>query len=555
MKLESILILGRWPIGVLAGSAFLGIVLLAGFGYRATQEWQRSSELLVTREMEDGADLLALALQRDMRDVQSRVLANRDWAESSASLADTSTQVAGAFARYPYPESFFTWQKDDPRVVFFHRADRYPEWMPPDSGTQTYPVIISFDPPAVAPLRRRIDQYASSHIRYVALNTSIDDQPYQVIARLVYADPLQIEPESVLGFTVNLGWVRGAYFAELFSQVMPIASRGAGLDIGILDEQGQAVWGTVDGSRPMVREFPLLFLDPSVGKVALDADGKVRRWRLLASPPRSAVALAAKRADQSLLLVSIAAFPLCVGLFLSMRAVQKGVRLAALRSDFVSSVTHDLKMPLANIRALADTLALRSVPPERIQTYSRHLKHEATRLTRLVENLLAYARVTDVANVYSFEPIVPARLIKEVLQGFRQPLAERQFAVQIKVPDDLPLVRADRSAMHLALENLIDNAIRYSGETRALDVSAEPGDRMVTFVIEDHGIGITPEELVSVRRKFVRGRSGVSTGTGLGLTIVGRIVADHGGTFTIESEYGRGTVARVTLPVSEDESG
>jgi two-component system phosphate regulon sensor histidine kinase PhoR len=223
-----------------------------------------------------------------------------------------------------------------------------------------------------------------------------------------------------------------------------------------------------------------------------------------------------------------------------------------MRSEFVSSVTHDLKMPLANIHAMADTLALRTVSPDKIRTYGGHLRQEAKRLARLVDNLLAYARVTDVANVYSFEPIVPARLVNDALQSFQQPLSERQFQVELTVPDDLPLVRADRAAMVLALDNLIDNAIRYSGDRRIIQITAASRGRSVVLDIQDHGIGIPSEELPTVTQKFVRGRSAPSGGSGLGLAIVSRIVADHFGSFTLESTYGMGTLARVILPVSQE---
>ena len=99
----------RWRTTLLAGAACLGVVALLGFGYRATREWQRSADRLITLDTTEVADLLVTAVTRDMRGVQSRVLANRDWAESSVSFADTSTQVAIAFTRYPYPESFFSW--------------------------------------------------------------------------------------------------------------------------------------------------------------------------------------------------------------------------------------------------------------------------------------------------------------------------------------------------------------------------------------------------------------------------------------------------------------
>ena len=95
---------GRYLSFVLAILLCFGVSSLLGFGYRATKAWQRSSELLVAREMDDSSTCWSPLSCGICRGAQSRVLANRDWSESSISLADTSTQVASAFARYPYPE-------------------------------------------------------------------------------------------------------------------------------------------------------------------------------------------------------------------------------------------------------------------------------------------------------------------------------------------------------------------------------------------------------------------------------------------------------------------
>jgi two-component system phosphate regulon sensor histidine kinase PhoR len=223
-----------------------------------------------------------------------------------------------------------------------------------------------------------------------------------------------------------------------------------------------------------------------------------------------------------------------------------------MRSDFVSSVTHDLKMPLANIRVLADTLALRPVAAEKIQYYARFLKQESMRLTRLIDNLLAYARVTDVAEVYRFEPVAIPRLVETVLQSFQQPLGEKKkLAIEVDIPGDVPPVRADHAGMMLALDNLVDNAIRYSGDNVEIRISARREGARVVLEVRDRGVGIPADELTTVRKKFVRGRLAQSPGTGLGLTIVNRIVADHGGSFELESNQGTGTTARVSLSVAE----
>ncbi len=550
MKVEKIIAWGGWLTALLAVAVVLGIGTLLGFGYRATREWQRSSQLLVDRDTAENLDQIATALARDMQGAQSRVLANRDWGELSIdALTDTSDQVATAFARYPYPESFFSWgdaRRHD--IVFFNRANRYPHWMPQSDEPHAFPVVVVRNPPGADDLRRRIDVYGKARTRYVAFNTEMGGQPYQVIARLSYSDPLDENLQSVIGFTVNLAWVRGSYFHDILSQVV---SRGSRLNVAVIDADGKPVVGAASTADAMVREFPLLFLDPLTSRIAM-APGTSKTWTIAARhSPDSALLGAAQGADETLLVAGAAALTLAIGLVLAVRAVRAGLALTTMRSEFVSSVTHELKMPLANIRAMADTLARRPMEAAKIRTYADYLVQEAKRLTRLVDNLLAYSRITDVTNVYSFEPIAASELIDDVLQSFRHPIAERGFKVDCDIPDDLPLVRADRAAMVLALDNLVDNAIRYSRDQGSLRVTARQEGGVVIIEISDRGAGIPADELPFVYRKFVRGRvTRTTSGSGLGLAIVSRIVADHHGTFVLESEYGVGSTARVRLPVA-----
>ena len=553
MKVESVIAWGGWLTALLAVAVCLGIATLLGFGYRATREWQRSSELLMERDTAQSADLLVTAVTRDMRGAHSRVLANRDWGELSLeSLTDTSDQVATAFARYPYPESFFSWQHNSPHgVVFFNRANRYPAWMPRPTEPHRYPVALVMNPPEGDALREKVAAFTAAGFRYATFDMTLGGQRYQIVARLVYADPLQERLHSVIGFTVNLAWVRQSYFADILSQVAPIATRGNSLDIAVLDDAGQRVWGREGRDPVLVRKFPLLFLDPSVSMVALGSNPAVRTWTIRTSQSTdSALVSAAQGADEALLAAGAAALTLALGLILAIRAVRAGVALTAMRSDFVSSVTHELKTPLANIRAMADTLARRPIGGETVRDYAELLMQEAKRLTRLVDNLLAYARVTDVTEMYAFEPIALAELIDDVLQNFRHPLSEREFKVEVDIPTDLPLVRADRTAMMLTLDNLVDNAIRYSPREHFLRVAARREGPNVAIEVQDRGVGIATEELSLVRRKFARGRLARADGSGLGLAIVSRIIADHQGTFVLESKVGTGTTAKVYLPIA-----
>jgi hypothetical protein len=171
---------------------------------------------------------------------------------------------------------------------------------------------------------------------------TLGGEPYQIVARLVYADPLQEQLHSVIGFTVNLAWVRTSYFSDILSQVAPIATRGNTLDIAVLDDSGKRVWGRESDRPALVRKFPLLFVDPSVSMVALDSDAAERDWTIRTSQSTNAAVIdAAQGADETLLAAGAAALTLALGLILAIRAVRAGVALTAMRTDFVSSVTHE----------------------------------------------------------------------------------------------------------------------------------------------------------------------------------------------------------------------
>src|SRR5262245_46460747 len=143
------------------------------------------------------------------------------------------------------------------------------------------------------------------------------------------------------------------------------------------------------------------------------------------------------------------------------RAVAANNRLAAMRSEFVAGVTHELKTPIATIRAISQTLAAPGPTPEMIQEFAQVTLHEASRLTRLIDNLLSYSRITDVTEIYTFEPIHPAALVADVMKEFSIQTQEAKATVTLDVPRELPSVLVDRTAAHLMLGNLIDNALRF----------------------------------------------------------------------------------------------
>ncbi len=541
----------------MAAGICLSVALLSWFGYRAIRNSQRNARLLLERRTSDAADLLQLALARDMRGVHDSVLLSSRWtADLLEPPYDITTIVASAFARYPYPESFFGWRGaiDARSIVFFNRLDRLPAWSSARSHNGRFPVVVEQGVPIGGLIVERLVKNKVRDSELSVFEVELAGTPYQFIARLLYEDPFHARLTGGLGFAVNLTWARSAYFPELTRQVGRIGGAREGLSLAIVDDRRTPIVQAdpVDARGSISRRpFPLLFFDPSL--VALDhpPDLNVREWTIQVAAAGSDATLAAGGiADiRTLVVVAGAAGVLALGLALTTAALRASARLAEMRSEFMSTVTHELKTPLATIRAVGDSVATGRVNGEAtLKEYALIVVQESKRLARLVDNVLAYSRITDLTEAYHFEALDVGALVEEALERFAPQLSSGGFALAVDVPMDIPPIRADRSAMQLLLDNLIDNALRYSGSSRWLGIDAGKADGAIRLRISDRGIGIPPEELELVVRKFFRGRKAGSGGSGLGLTIARRIVTDHGGQFTIDSKEGRGTTVTIVLP-------
>lgn len=550
----------RGSIAWMAAGVCISVTMLTWYGYQGIREWQHSSTLLTARRANETADLLVTALTRDMRSVQDSVLTSPRLDEFTFDPPqDLSNVVAGAFARYPYPESFFGWHgAANPRTVwFFNRADRPPAWTAPAAIPTRFPVTIAGNEEIADQLISRIARDASGGQRFSCFEVRLGDADYQIVAALRYRDAFREQLDRVFGFTVNLQWVRTNYFPELTSQVAHIGSTGTGLDLAVLDDRDRLITSTqasVRAGQPNRRPFELLFFDPRLVALQLPADLPRRLWFVQVTVARDPTLSAAiHAADRTLAVAALAAVALAVGLVLTGRAARTTAQLAEMRSEFVSTVTHELKTPIATIRAAGDTLASGRIPnADTSREYAHIVVQEAKRLARLVDNLLAYARITDVTDAYSFEPMSVCEIVSEVLDGFRSQLRNGGFDIELDIPH-LPPIYADRTAVELLFDNLIDNAIRYSDKTKWMRIRAYPADRFVAVEIADRGIGIPDDEIGRVTRKFVRGRLARSGGSGLGLAIATRIATDHGGAITIASTLGAGTTVTASLPMAADD--
>jgi signal transduction histidine kinase len=362
-----------------------------------------------------------------------------------------------------------------------------------------FPVEVWERAPFSTEFVSRFEHEAARGSRTAVFQTTIGGDVYQVIARLLYEDEVRASLNGVFGFTVNLSWVQQHYLRDLASQVAQIAGMSDELTVQVLDEEGRslvAIGGTPITGSLKSRQLPLLFADPLLTPPESPRSSHRTHFTIevgiKADPGRQAAFRSARRMA---LFTSGAVLALGVGFLMTARAIRVQARLAELRSDFVSTVTHNLKAPITSIRILGETLARRTDHADSgVRKYGMMLVQETSQLARLVDNLLAYSRVTDVTEIYSFESVALDQLVEKALGSFGPRLVADKFDVNVEIPDDLPDLRADSTALGLTLINLIDNAIRYSGEQKWLRITASRQGEDVSIVIADHGDGIPADE-------------------------------------------------------------
>jgi signal transduction histidine kinase len=241
---------------------------------------------------------------------------------------------------------------------------------------------------------------------------------------------------------------------------------------------------------------------------------------------------------------------------LMMISARRAQLLARRQLDFVAGVSHELRTPLAVIKSAAWSLTRGVVKdPDGIKRYSQLIGSESDRLIDMIEQVLEYAGARSGNQKLDLQPTDIPQLIDEVLAAAQPLLSEGRFEVEKRVAPELPLVLAQAPALSRALRNLIDNAMKYSGESRWIGVSADvtgAGNKSeVRITINDRGPGIPADEITHIFDPFWRGSEATSAqihGNGLGLNLVKTIIEAHEGDISVRSTPGNGSSFSIVLP-------
>ena len=264
------------------------------------------------------------------------------------------------------------------------------------------------------------------------------------------------------------------------------------------------------------------------------------------------------------------------GLFASHRAFHRQRELNELKSNFVSSVSHELRAPIASVRLMAENLDGAKVPdPGKQREYFKFIVQECRRLSSLIENVLDFSRIEQGRKQYEFEPTDVSGLLKQTIMLMKPNAAEKGVGLELEPPTQTSNIefRMDGRAIQQALVNLIDNAIKHSPKGEKVTVGMRLGNAglegqtdhvlrithhaaaKLSLFVQDRGPGIPPGEHEKIFERFYRRGSELrreTQGIGIGLSIVKHVVEAHGGRVLVESAAGRGSRFVIELPVQKE---
>jgi signal transduction histidine kinase len=535
------------------------------------------------------------AAERDRMQRNLKVAADqfREEFDGEIARAFLSLQVGAATARGGasdrYSDRYDTWLNTTahPRIVaniFLVDADadglRLRRWDPATHtfGAADWPAVLrSWRPRFEGELRDfRAARPSAQHFAY----DDFDELLASPLRNVVVNPPPGSRPQEVtplFGFTVlqlDLDYIRRDLLPELTQRHFTHAA-GDTYHVAVVagDHASQVLFkSTPDAPTNPARadavEGLLWHPDPLFSRPAGDGPprgGRGRsdaagRWHLVVQHSRGSLEAAVADVRRRNLAISSGMFLLLsVSVALLAISSRRAQRLARQQMEFVAGVSHELRTPIAVIRSAAENLSQGVVAnADRVKRYGQMIESESRRLGEMVERVLQYAGIEAGLGVGTRAPVAPEEIIDAAVESAIPLLGPGDLHVQREIASDLPPILGDAAALRSAVQNLIANAVKYGGTDRWVGVHAthvvEGRRREVRITVTDHGPGIPASELPHIFEPFYRGADAQARqvhGNGLGLSLVKRIVASHGGRVTVSSRPGAGTAFTIALPAAD----
>jgi signal transduction histidine kinase len=332
-----------------------------------------------------------------------------------------------------------------------------------------------------------------------------------------------------------------AYLKSISEKLIQKLDPDSSINVKIEDNNGRQIFSRVIKEETVYLSFPF--------------PENLPQWKLLLSENQPGFIATLLKAGSGiyLFIFILIALLMVLGFVFTIYTLNEELRLNKLKSEFISNVSHELKSPLTSIRMMTEMLHHNRVKTEeRKSAYYSAMLEESEHLSHLIDNILDFSGMDDDRRKYDFIDLDLNELLLKFLESTRERLPEPGFDIRYNRSDQVPVIRADKNAILQVFYNLVDNAIKFSGTSRQIDINLFSKDDELLLCVKDYGIGISGKDQEKIFDRFYRSdesqRLGIK-GSGIGLTIVKQIVEAHGGTIAIESEVCKGSRVTVRIPL------
>jgi signal transduction histidine kinase len=538
----------------LAVAVAIPVAVLFYFQFRSIEDLGRSTAVVLKQLSQETANGLVKDIQDALKAPYINVLLRITQGRlEPLDLPFITTAISDGFAAHPFIDRFYIWSDETKE----HRG----ELLAFDRGSRTFRTDVAEGPLLV----KTFHELAAEQRAISVFETTIDGRRTYFQAQLRFTFPTREKLTSFEAFRVDAEKLRTLYFPSLIESKLKGVEGPTGfppLTVTLIDDTNRVVYPPKGvATAPFVDErmFQLVFFDPALVSYEAPKTRQPEVWRLRTGYGGQAIpAIIDGRARPQRALMAMLAGVLALGVFFVVRAAAREVKLAELRSNFVSSVSHDLKTPLALIQLFAETLELgRMKNADRMQEYYRIINSEARKLTRLINNLLDFSKIEAGLRTYTKrEPVNLAQVTRGVIESLDSQFAHNRFTVTTRLDPNVPVL-VDAEAVVQALENLISNAMKYSPENREIEVEVTRAGGFGVVSVRDRGIGIPAGFQRKIFTKFFRIQTDAGSGpqgTGLGLAIVDHVMRGHDGFVRVDSEPGRGSTFTLHFPLHAGET-
>jgi signal transduction histidine kinase len=319
------------------------------------------------------------------------------------------------------------------------------------------------------------------------------------------------------------------------------------LCLAILDENG----------RPVALPYAQFTADWKHPFAATEIGEMLPHWEVAVYPLNPArIERAAASAKWTIgILIAVLVTAIAIGAFLLLTDLRRQLRLSQQKSDFVSNVSHELKTPLTSIRMFSDLLAEgRVTDDEKRHNYLKIISAETARLTRLINNILDFARMEKGEKKYKFQPCDLAAITRDAVENYRPQLEAHGFKLETHIPNEVFNARGDCDALAQIVLNLLSNAEKYSADRKEIRVEVERVNNSIEVRVLDRGLGVPSGSGEKIFEQFYRAHDALNSGiqgSGLGLTLSRQIARAHGGDVLYKSRDGGGSIFTIQIPANE----